>query len=276
MPTRRQRTTAAKIRDNPARRPFLDARTAVLEGDARTFPEIEQSFLDAMWQFDQLVKGDETKPGDLRNGKGDFFNDLLQIIIERCSQTKLQSRPDVPGLLLDHRLDMAYPDRPNPVRLIIETKAAGLPRYPGNEQSQPHPGGRPGSADLDKRIKESAFKDIDIKGNAAAAAGRGAGATLTASDLSDARGDKPITLESWLRETDPKSYLLLAIRIVDDHDLERTAGLASAAAQWFEDCGLYCYREAAGRYEAAPLPRGSRPRRLHTVIDKICRELTNL
>ena len=58
------------------------------------------------------------------------------------------------------------------VALTIETKATGVPKHPRNPR-QPNPGGRAGSADLEKRIKEVSFKNSDIKAEAARLKGKG-------------------------------------------------------------------------------------------------------
>src|SRR5690349_15194628 len=140
-----------------------------------------------MSDADALVAAGHTTPGDNRNGKGDFLNDVLATLLERCSGAPLHTRPSIPGLLFEkHALDVAFP-YDGPVQLTIETKAAGIPKHPGNPEEQPE--GRRGSADLDKRIKEAAFKDIDIKGEYARTLGTGSGATQD--------------LTGWLRRTPP-------------------------------------------------------------------------
>jgi hypothetical protein len=61
---------------------------------AKSWNQIEAQFLQDMWAFDSSVAStagrqdmtDEEKTalsGDLQNGKGDFFNDLLARLLER-------------------------------------------------------------------------------------------------------------------------------------------------------------------------------------------------
>jgi hypothetical protein len=185
-----------------------------------TWSAFEPAYLGAMQTFDELVAAGGVTGGDLRNGKGDAFNDFLVTLLESCSGKRLSTRPDVPGLSFRrHKLDMACPDMPHPVELVVETKAAGAPLHPGNATSQANVEGRAGSADLEKRIKEASLKNIDIKAEAARTAGKGGGPT---SDLG-----------SWMRSAKPRCYMLMAIRVRDPGDLAATIAFGHTAA-----CGL--------------------------------------
>ena len=88
------------------------------------------------------------------------------MLLENCSKKTLHTRPNVPGLSFkSNKLDVAYPAT-GYVQFTIETKATGVPKHPGNTE-QKHPEGRAGCADLDKRLKEAAFKNIDLKAETA-------------------------------------------------------------------------------------------------------------
>jgi hypothetical protein len=223
-----------------ARVPLADALAQLVAAQTGSFATAEPLFLSAMWQFDDFVSQGVANQGDIQNGKGDFFNDFLSELLQRCSGKDVSTRPNVAGLSFpNHKLDIAYP-LTGMVAVTVETKATGSPRHPRNP-AQRHPEGRPGAADLEKRIKEAAFKNIDIKGEIARVQGQGGGAT---SDLA-----------TWLRATPPKCYLFFAVRVVDDRDLRRTQDLALTARVWFDGCGLYCYgRDRAGTaYEKKPV-----------------------
>jgi hypothetical protein len=225
-----------------------------------SFQQAEHLFLEGMWSFDAHVASGLANQGDIQNGKGDFFNDFLSALLTTCSEKEVHTRPGVPGLSFrNHKLDIAYPAT-GQVEVVVETKATGVPKHGRNPQ-QRNPEGRPGSADLEKRIKEAAFKNIDVKGEVARIAGKGGGAT---SDLG-----------SWLRAAPPKCYLFLAVRIVDERDLSRAVDLAHTATVWFDACGLYCYgKDGSGTgYEA---------KKVHTtleldrVLSNVCTVLRNL
>lgn len=148
-------------------------------GTSTRWTHLEQEFLAAMWAFDQNFAGGTANQGDNQNGKGDFFTDLICVLLERCSGRPLEFRPAVNGRIFrNHNLDAAYPAT-GPVEVLIETKIAGAPKSPRNPM-QRNALGRPGSADLDKRIKEAGLKTIDLKAEWARIAYKAAvpGATL--------------------------------------------------------------------------------------------------
>jgi hypothetical protein len=215
-----------------------------------------------MRDFDDLVGLGGVSGGDINNGKGDGFNDFLVTLLENCSGKRVSTRPDVPGLSFPrHKLDMAYPDLPDPVELVVETKAAGVPIHPGNIGSQMHSEGRAGSADLEKRVKEASLKNIDIKAEAARIAGRGGGPT---SDLG-----------TWMRSAKPRCYMLMAIRVRDAGDLVQTISFGHTASVWFDRCGIYAYgwNAAHTAYESKTVPTTLQ---LDRVLAEVCSALRNL
>src|SRR5262249_48894819 len=148
---------------------------------------------------------------------------LIALLLENCSSKELHGRGAVPGLIFpNHNLDTSYPAQ-GTVEILIETKVAGAPKSLRNPQ-QKNPRGRPGSSDLDKRVKEAGLKTIDPKPGGPRHAGQGGGPT---SDLL-----------TWLRQSKPLSFLFLAIRVVDRSDFERTLFFANAANRMMDDVGL--------------------------------------
>lgn len=219
--------------------------------------QVENNFLEAMWGFDQAFAAGLADQGDNQNGKGDFFTDLIALILENCSGKELHGRGAVPGLIFpNHNLDTSYP-KEGTVEVLIETKVAGAPKTPRNPQ-QKNPKGRAGSADLDKRVKEAGLKTIDLKAEWARNAGQGGGPT---SDLL-----------TWLRQSKPLSFLFLAIRVVDRADLERTLFFANAANRMMDDVGLVVYEPAASgqRYQALKV---SPHLELDRVLSRVCTAL---
>jgi hypothetical protein len=219
--------------------------------------QVENHFLEAMWSFDQAFATGLADQGDNQNGKGDFFTDLIALILENCSGKELHGRGAVPGLIFpNHNLDTSYP-KEGTVEVLIETKVAGAPKTPRNPQ-QKNPRGRAGSADLDKRVKEAGLKTIDLKAEWARNAGQGGGPT---SDLL-----------TWLRQSKPLSFLFLAIRVVDRADLERTLFFANAANRMMDDVGLVVYEPAVSsqRYQALKVPPHLE---LDRVLSRVCTAL---
>ena len=258
MPKRALKTHAT----SRARRALAQALRHAQRHELSRWNAFEGAYLQAMRRFDDLIAAGGVSGGDIRNGKGDAFNDFLVTLVENCSGKKLSTRPDVPGLSFRrHKLDIAYPDMPAPVELVVETKAAGVPIHPGNIGSQRHIEGRAGSADLEKRVKEASLKNIDIKAEAARGAGRGGGPT---SDLG-----------SWMRAAKPRCYMLMAVRVRDTQDLAETINFGHVASVWFDRCGLYAYgwNDAHTAYEAKPVPVTLE---LDRVLAEVCSALRNL
>jgi hypothetical protein len=258
---RKTRTLSAKNALKPGRAPLVTALEEIRAAELSTFDRAESIYLKAMQEFDDLVVAGVADQGDLRNGKGDFFNDMLALLLANCSGKELHSRPRVPGFSFDnHKLDVAYPAR-GEVRLVVETKASGIPKHKGSER-QRNREGREGSADLEKRVKEASFKNIDIKAEQARVAGKGGGPT---SDLG-----------SWMSEASPQCYLFMAVRVIDDKDLERTIKYGHTAAHWFDDCGLYCYgwNKTHSAYEAKRIAYPNL--RLDRVLSRVCTALRTM
>lgn len=251
------RAFSNRVATSPGCRPLLDCFRRVQHETWSRWTLAEPSFLQAMWGFDQNFAKGLADQGDNQNGKGDFFTDLICVLLERCSGKQLEYRPAVPGRIFpNHNLDAAYPAR-GTVEVLIETKIAGAPKGPRNP-TQRNPLGRPGSADLDKRIKEAGLKTIDLKAEWARREGRGRGPT----------GD----FVTWLRRAKPSCYLMLAVRVVDDADLRRALRVADAANQLMDGCALVCYQPAGDHYR---LREVSTQLEMDRVLSRICDELQN-
>jgi hypothetical protein len=219
---------------------------------------VERGFLGTMWDFDQNFITGLANQGDNQNGKGDFFTDLICVILEHCSGKILDYRPGVPGRIFKgHALDAAYPPA-GTVEILIETKAAGAPKNPRSPQ-QKNPLGRPGSADLDKRVKEAGLKTIDLKAEWARLAGKGEGPT----------GD----FITWLKRSKPACYLLLSVRVLDETDLKRAVVIAEAAHELMDGCGLFCYQPLYDHYAAVKVPTQLE---MDRVLSRICDHLRSL
>ena len=213
-----------------------------------------------MWEFDKRFAKGEANQGDNQNGKGDFFTDLIALLLENCSGKSLYGRGGVPGLIFpNHALDASYPET-GTVEVLIETKVAGAPKTLRNP-SQKNPKGRSGSADLDKRIKEAGLKTIDLKAEWARRAGQGGGPTND--------------LITWLHRSKPMSVLFMAIRVVDENDLRRTIQFANAAAQMMDAVGIVTYKSNP-RNNGYIFQTGPPHLELDRVLSRVCTALRNL
>lgn len=224
------RSTSKLVATKPACAPLRRMYEAAVAAHPRSWNEIEDAFVRAMEGFDANVASGLADIGDLQNGKGDFFNDLLALLLENCADVTLFSRGGVPGFVFaNHNLDLTYPNT-GVVRFTLEAKAVGTPRHPLSPKQKAI--GRPGSADLAKRVKEVAFKSIDLK----AEYGR----------IMAMQGESPAStpggnLTTWLRSVPPSGYLFIAARVVSESDFDAAVAFAHTAAQVQDGVGLFCF-----------------------------------
>ena len=247
------------LSSNPACAALRDMLIVAHQIGPKSWLNVEDAFLRAMEQFDDRVADGTADAGARRNGKGEFFNDLLTMVLENCSGIRLVSRPGVPGLIFPtHNLDITYPQGRNVViEFLLEAKTIGTPKHPGNT-SQKNPLGRPGKSDLPKRIKETGFKTIDLKAEY--------GRLMAAHGLSPSAGPSG-DVTSWLRAQKPGSYLFVAARLVDDgNDLDQVVQLCNQAAMVMDVVGLYCFVPLSAtqptRYRAVNVPS-------HLALDRV-------
>ena len=203
---------------------------AAVAARPRAWNAIEGEYLRAIGALDDNLVAGTANMGDLQNGKGDFFNDLLALLLEGCAEVDLFSRGGVPGFIFPtHNLDVTYPST-GVAKFVVEAKALGTPKHPGSPNEQEM--GRRGSADIKKRVTELAFKTIDLK----AEHGR----------IEAMAGNRPAVnpggnLTTWLRAVSPRSYLFISARVISPTDLASVVTYAGRAAQVQDGVGVFCY-----------------------------------
>jgi hypothetical protein len=259
----RLRSTSRIVATTPGCVPLKEAYELAATLNPKSWTEIQGIFLRGMEGFDENISTGIADMGDLQNGKGDFFNDLLALILENCAGVQLYSRGGVPGLIFPkHNLDVTFPST-GAIEFILEAKAVGTPKHPGSPRQRAV--GRAGSADLDKRVKEIGFKTIDLKAEYAR--------ILTATGQSPAviSGD----LTTWLHSVKPRSYVFLTARVISDKDRERVIRFADVAGQVSDAVGVFCFRpvsdDSPTKYRVEAVPS-------HIALDRVlfraCQDLT--
>ncbi len=259
------RTTSNTVATKPGCAPLRLAYERALRLGPKTWNEIEEDFLRAMGSFDANIVSGVADMADLQNGKGDFFNDLLALLLENCAGVTLYSRGGVPGLTFPkHNLDVTFPST-GVVEFLLEAKAVGTPKHPGSPRQRAI--GRAGSADLDKRVKEIGFKTIDLKAEyARIMAARGERPTAIAGDLT-----------TWLRSVKPRSYVFIAARTISDNDHARVLRLANVAALVSDAVGVYCFGPVLPSAPTEYVRREVPPHiELERVLFRACQDLTAL
>src|SRR3990170_2727213 len=265
-PSSKPRSTSQLVATKPACAPLLAMYRTAEASRPKTWTEVGDAFVRAMEAFDANVANGVADIGELQNGKGDFLNDLLALLLEGCAGVQLYSRGGVPGLVFaSHNLDVTYPNT-GVVKFTLEVKAVGTPRHPLSPKQKPI--GRPGSADLAKRVKEVAFKSIDLK----AEYGR----------IMAMQGESPAStpggnLTTWLRSVPPSGYLFIAARVVSESDFDAAVAFAHTAAQVQDGVGLFCFTpESAAQpttYRKVPVPVDLS---IDRVLYRACQDLVDL
>lgn len=259
------RRTSRIVATSPGCEPLRIAYDAAVAKKPKAWGDVQNIFLRGMEGLDANIAGGTANMGDLQNGKGDFFNDVVALLLENCAGVQLWSRGSVPGLIFPkHKLDVTYPNS-DPIEFILEAKAVGTPKHPGSPKQKRI--GRPGSADLAKRVKEVGFKTIDLKAEYAR--------NLTSSGASpDAVSGDFVT---WLHSVKPRSYLFVAARVTSDKDCEQVFRYARRAKSVSDAVGVFCFRPVSEdrptTYRAEPVDDDIE---LSRVLFGACRELRSI
>jgi len=277
------RSPKSVLLNNPYCQPLREMYDALVLGGATSWNQAEAGFLDAMSQFDSglptafegtdAIKSQQSKElsGALQNGKGDWFNNVLAYLLEQCAGIPtFYVRRSVPGLIIpEHNLDGVFPgDETREIEFLLEAKMMGTPKHansPGEKAA-----GRAGSADTNKRVKELAFKSIDLKGEAARRLAM-VGQAPTAGGAGG--GD----LSTWLHGSRPRIYFFMGVRVLSDSDFAAVSRWAETAAQVVDAVGLYCYEPVGDSFTTYRRRDGvSTAYELERVLYRACIELRGL
>lgn len=277
------RNPKAVLLTNPYCAPLRSMYEALTTSGATSWNQIEDDFLGAMSAFDTglptAFDGDDDDKkrqskelsAAIQNGKGDWFNNVVAYLLEQCSGIDtLYVRRRVLGLIIpEHNLDGVYPgDETREVEFLLEAKMMGTPKHansPGEKVA-----GRAGSADTNKRVKELAFKSIDLKGEAS----RRLTMVGTSPTAGGAGGGD---LSTWLHAGRPRIYFFMGVRVLSDTDFTAVVRWAETAAQVVDAVGLYCYEPIPGSFTTYQRRQGvPTAYELERVLYRACVELQGL
>lgn len=247
------RNPKAVLLTNPLCEPLRRMYDRLTLSGATSWNQVEADFLAAMSAFDaglplvfegsaeQQHRQSRDLSAAIQNGKGDWFNNVIALLLERCAGLdSLYVRRRVPGLIIpEHNLDGVYPgDEGREIEFLLEAKMMGTPKHANSPGEKPL--GRAGSADTNKRVKELAFKSIDLKGEAAR--------RRTMVGVSPAGGAGGGDLSTWLHASRPRIYFFMGVRVLGPTDLAAVIRWAETAAQVVDAVGLYCYEPVPGSF----------------------------
>jgi hypothetical protein len=236
-----------------------------VQADAlHSFADVEGEWLALMWALDTFrsarVAPRDMKVSDidaLNRGKGNWFAELLALLLQNRTSMHVGSRTKVQGFSQLHQIDVAWPARKLDPLICAETKVTGGPPY----------GERPARgaiADYSNRRKELKF---------------------TATDLKLYRRQQETTIEhwdAWRTKAPPKVYFLWGARLrlagesskPPDTIQKMEAEARALIDTYMEGAGIFAWRRRGdGAYETVPLPSSARVTDLDDVLYRIASEI---
>jgi hypothetical protein len=229
---------------------------------------VEGEFVHSMAEFDTLRAAGDVQDGAQRNGRGEFFNDILAVVLENCAGLDtLYKRTLVHGRVFKtHELDVTYPAT-GPARFTLEAKGVGNAAAPWQRDE---PVERPRALGLGR--PRQAAQGGGVQGHrpkaeyALLVAGQG-GISRT--------GPGHASMTSWLRQQLPSAYVFLAARCVDEADRQRLMLSATAINQVFDHVGVFCFGPVDDSqpttYKVIPVQTSAYD--LGHVLQEACRDL---
>jgi hypothetical protein len=235
---------------------------------------VESDFLDLLWTIDtyrveqvtpraqtgsKLKKGSEGGEGIYRS-KGNFFSEIVTLILSNKTSSALASRSNVQGFSQLHQIDIAWPARPgralqDPL-ICCEVKLTGAPGFGTTPD-------RKGRADWSNRRKELKFQATDLK-------------------LYRQQAKTRIQhWDQWRRKAPPLVYTLWAARLSNPGEFGKMIQDAQAlTATYLDGVGIYGFMKnsAGDGYAAISLSRGvsERVTSLDNVLDLIAAEISDI
>jgi hypothetical protein len=206
-----------------------------------------------MWTLDAYRIAQVSPTGSesqdaLNRGKGNWFAELLALLLENRTNHRIAPRARVPSFSQFHQVDIAWPPRGSDPLVCCETKVTGAPAF-GNKPA------RKAMSDFSNRRKELKF---------------------AATDLKLYRRQQETRIEHWdvwRHDAPPKTYFLWATRMEPPN--ERIETLVREARNlidtYLDGAGLFAWRPspAEDRYVAVLLPHGERVTVLDDVLYRI-------
>lgn len=227
----------------------------------KRFDSIEQDWLDLMWTLDayRIV---QVPPADLQpaefdglyRGKGNWFAELLALILHNRTYVNIKARARVQGFSQLHQIDIAWPPRDKDPLVCCATKVMGAPAF-GDKKA------RKAMADFTNRRKELKF---------------------AATDLKLYRRNETNHLQHWdvWRENQtPKTFFVWGARIEPPE--ERIETLIREARilidTYLDGAGLFAWKPSVsgGGYVVVPLPSGERVTTLDDMLHRIENEIND-
>jgi hypothetical protein len=211
----------------------------------KEFSTVLDGWLALMWCLDQyrianvppegmgkLDKPFGSRINGIYKGKGNWFAELLALLLENRTGEAIKSVGKVDGYSQQHQVDVAWPNRKRAPIVCAETKLMGGPAY------STYPA-RGATADWTNRRKEIKFAATDLK--------------LSRRKQAESIGHWDV----WRHSALPKNFLLWGARLIPSDKPQRMVDeLVALLASYLDGAGVVAWQENKDRngYEVVELP----------------------
>lgn len=240
----------------------------------KSFRDVETDFLDLLWTIDTyrveqvtprapagttIKSGAESGEGIYRS-KGNFFSEIVTLILSNKTSSPLASRSNVQGFSQLHQIDIAWPARPGKALqdplICCEVKITGAPGFGTTPD-------RKGRADWSNRRKELKFQATDLK------------------LYRQQENTKIQHWDQWRKKAPPLVYTLWAARLsTPDEFGKMVLDAQTLTATYLDGVGIYGFLKNPTNdgYVAASISRGvsERVTSLDNVLDVIAAEIQDV
>jgi hypothetical protein len=242
----------------------------VQNDNVRRFVDIQTDFLALVWSLDQyrtqgVVPRDmgKAKHADARRleaiyrYKGNWLADLIALLLENQTTSRLAPRSGVQGFSQLHQIDVAWPARGGVILdplVCVKTKMTGAPAT----SSIPERGAL---ADFTNRRKELKFAATDLK---------------LYRRQQETRIDH---WDTWRRREPPKTYFLWCARMTIKDKIDTLVSEVRLLTDTYLDgAGLFAYRVASSGQGYVPVKISQRARvaQLDDVLHRIANEINDM
>lgn len=231
--------------------------------DARTetFGSVAGRWLELMWSLDQFrshevlpPEATDTDVGALNRRKGNWFADLLALLLRNRTDQPIGARYRVHGFSQTHQIDVAWPAREVDPRICAECKVTGGPAY----GSRP---ARGAMSDWTNRRKELKFAATDLK--------------------LFRRSHRTVIdhWDEWRQTAPPRVFFLWAARLRPGDSLQKMIDECRLLTDTYLDgAGIFAWQETRGADGYAPvaMPAEARVTDLDDLLHRIASEIRKL
>lgn len=228
------------------------------------FADIREDWLELMWALDayrkegvppagmgKLESPPATRLNAIYRGKGNWFSDIIGLLLGNQTSQLLGPRSTVQGFSQVHQVDVAWPVSDTVPLICVETKVTGAPAY------GPH-GPRGASQDWSNRRRELKFSATDLKLHR-----RG-------------RETRIEHWDEWRGSQPPKVHFLWAARLGPSDRIEKLIDeVGQLVNSYLDGAGIIAWRETAdgASYEVVEVPPTARIHDLDDVLYRIASEV---